>query len=500
MKLEPGMMIRDFEIIRFLGEGGIGEVWLANEAILDRQVAIKRLNPIYTQDPDFILRFRNEARIQAQLTHENIVGLISFFNEDNVHYIVMQFAPGITLKELIEKTGPIPERRSLHILRQTLSALQHAHSKGIVHRDMKPSNIMIDLNNDDRVQIMDFGIARLMYEAHITRTGTKMGTLFYMSPEQVLAQKDVDHRSDIYSLGVVLYEMLCGQVAYNIDTNSDFLVQKAIVDTPIPDPRKVYEHISQSTVNLVQAMTHKNRDHRISASKILEKMEYIRQDMGTASNTTEPFTWFEKAQHQGSNSNINDKSDYHGHIDEVIKHTNKIPFILFISTLVFYFISFILLFEKYNSYTDERFLSLGTYEDPYLWILFILPPIIDILISVNKKLKLTHTIRLRVSIVLYWISSLLSYLFVSTLSSASFGLSNPFLLFLILSQATARILEKFIIQKKINLLENHQTKQQITNLNTLFKTLLIVSIGLFLLFVVLIVVEVDFRTFSRSYY
>ncbi len=269
MKLEPGQMIRDYQIIRPIGEGGMGEVYLANEVLLERQVAIKRLNPIYTRDPQFIQRFRNEARIQAQLTHENIVQLITFFSEADTHYMVLEYAPGITLRDLIQQTGPIPEQRALGILRQITAAQSHAHSKGIIHRDIKPSNIMIDTEHGDRVKIMDFGIARLMTDGHLTRTGTKMGTIMYMSPEQVLALKDIDHRSDVYSLGVVFYEMLCGKTAYQVDTESDFLLQKAIVDTEISDPREIYAHISDETVKLLAGMTVKDREVRIGLNDVI---------------------------------------------------------------------------------------------------------------------------------------------------------------------------------------------------------------------------------------
>lgn len=114
MKLEPGQMIRDYQIIRPIGEGGMGEVYLANEVLLDRQVAVKRLNPSLTQEAQFVQRFQNEARIQAQLTHENIVHLIAFFSEADSHYMVLEYVPGITLRDLILQTGPIPEARSLN--------------------------------------------------------------------------------------------------------------------------------------------------------------------------------------------------------------------------------------------------------------------------------------------------------------------------------------------------------------------------------------------------
>lgn len=272
MKLVPGQKIRDYEIVGPLGEGGMGEVYLANEVMLDRQVAIKVLNPNLTQDSNFVQRFRNEARIQAKLTHSNIVQLITFFCEGDTHYMVLEYAPGINLKEIIAVTGPIPEKRAVNIIKQIIDALSHAHSLGIVHRDLKPSNIMVDLDHDDRVKIMDFGIARLVSDVHITRTGTKMGTVLYMSPEQVLAIKDIDYRSDIYSLGVVMYEMLSGKAAYQVNTDSDFLLQKAIVDTPLPDPRQNYQYISDKMVDLLKQMTAKNRENRPSLSSVMGKL------------------------------------------------------------------------------------------------------------------------------------------------------------------------------------------------------------------------------------
>ena len=183
--------------------------------------------------------------------------------------MVLEYAPGITLKEIIAVTGPIQEKRAIKIIRQLIAALSQAHSIGIVHRDLKPSNIMVDLDNDDRVKIMDFGIARLVSDVHITRTGTKMGTILYMSPEQVLAIKDIDYRSDIYSLGVVMYEMLCGKAAYQVNTDSDFLLQRAIVDTPLPDPRQNYQYISDKMVDLLKQMTANNRESRPALADVI---------------------------------------------------------------------------------------------------------------------------------------------------------------------------------------------------------------------------------------
>lgn len=262
MELNPGTRIRDYEIVRLIGSGGMGEVWLAHETMLDREVAIKRLNFELTRDPQFAARFQNEARIQAKLNHPNIVGMYNFFAEAGQFYMVLEYAPGITLRELIDRTGPIPEQRTLGILNQIGAALGYAHAKGIIHRDVKPSNIMVDPDHQDHVKMMDFGIARLLSEGHLTRTGTRLGTMHYMSPEQVLADKEIDARSDVYSTGVVLYEMLSGRLPFNTDTDSEYLIQHKIITEEIPDPRDIYPRITASTVTLLRSLTLKERDRR----------------------------------------------------------------------------------------------------------------------------------------------------------------------------------------------------------------------------------------------
>jgi serine/threonine protein kinase len=262
MSLIPGTRLRDYEIQSLIGKGGMGEVYLAMDVNLGRKVAIKQLHTENAADPDHLKRFQNEAKVQAQLDHPNIVNLHSFFEDGGAYYLVMQFAPGITLSELIRKTGPIPEQRATRIFSQIAAALSYAHSKGVVHRDVKPSNIMVDPSDNDRVQMMDFGIARMMGTQHITRTGTQMGTLCYMSPEQVLGEKEIDHRSDIYSAGVVLYEMLSGYIPYDMNTESLFKVQSRIINEPLPDPRLKYEYISDANVALIQALTMKDPKQR----------------------------------------------------------------------------------------------------------------------------------------------------------------------------------------------------------------------------------------------
>lgn len=262
MVLTAGTRVRDYEIIRLLGEGGMGEVYLAKDSVLDRMVALKRIKNTETQDAQFSQRFLNEARIQARLSNPHIVALYACFEESGTYYIAMEYAAGITLDQLIKHIGPIPEDRALRIFRQIATALDHAHSQGVIHRDVKPSNIIVDVEHGDKVKVSDFGIARMMLEGHITRTGTQMGSPYYMSPEQVLAEKDVDHRSDIFSAGIVLYEMLTGKLPYFLDTDSLYKIHDQILRAPLPDPRAYYEYISERSIALVNRLTAKDRNSR----------------------------------------------------------------------------------------------------------------------------------------------------------------------------------------------------------------------------------------------
>ncbi len=267
MQLQAGTVLRDYKIEKLLGKGGMGTVYLAKDGFLDRYVAIKELNPILMADSELVERFRNEARLQAKLSHANIVSLYSFFEKNGRYYMVMEYAKGETLKEIIRQTGPIPEERTLNILKQIISALEYAHDIGIIHRDIKPSNIILDDN--DRVKILDFGIARIMGERGLTQTGQQLGTIAYMSPEQVRAVKDIDGKTDVYSLGVTFFEMLSGCMPYDLNIESDFDVMNKIVNDPLPDPREYYPHTSDNSVRLLLWMTEKDRKKRLSIEDVV---------------------------------------------------------------------------------------------------------------------------------------------------------------------------------------------------------------------------------------
>lgn len=210
---EMALLFPDFEILAFIGQGGMGAVYKAVQPELDRTVAIKVLPPETGADPEFTERFRREAATLARLDHPNIVKLFDYGQREGFAYFVMEFVDGVDLSQRIAK-GPVPLNETFTIVSQLCDALQHSHERGVVHRDIKPGNILIA--PDGRVKVADFGLARLVHpdaaDHRLTRTHATLGTPRYMAPEQMTPAGEIDHRADIYAVGVVLYEMLTGAI------------------------------------------------------------------------------------------------------------------------------------------------------------------------------------------------------------------------------------------------------------------------------------------------
>ena len=226
--------IGKYKLTRQIGEGGMASVYEAEHEMLGTKVAIKVLNPILSANAQIKERFRNEARLMASLDHPNITKVIDFDEQPQQLSIVMEYLQGEDLNQKIKRYGPLSEKEITDVFSQTLSAFQYAHEKGIVHRDIKPSNIFILPNG--HIKILDFGIAKLFGQGNeMTQTGTQMGTPIYMSPEQVKADKSIDHRSDIYSLGVTLFFAINGKAPYNSDTDSQFDIFNKIVYEQLPE-------------------------------------------------------------------------------------------------------------------------------------------------------------------------------------------------------------------------------------------------------------------------
>ena len=226
--------IGKYKITRLIGEGGMASVYEAQHELLGTKVAIKVLNPILSANDQIKERFLNEAKVMASLDHPNITKVIDFDEQPGQLSIVMEFLNGEDLNVVIKKKGALSEQVLVNYLSQSLSAFQYAHSNGIVHRDIKPSNIFV--LPDGRIKILDFGIAKLFGEGNeLTQTGTQIGTPIYMSPEQVKADKTIDHRSDIYSLGVTMFYAVNGKPPYDSNTTSQFEIFNKIVFEALPE-------------------------------------------------------------------------------------------------------------------------------------------------------------------------------------------------------------------------------------------------------------------------
>lgn len=218
-----------YELIEIVGTGGMAIVYRALDQKTGREVAVKLLRPEFERDEEFVRRFSHEAKAAAQVAHENIVNMLDV-GFDGVPYIVMEFVRGQTLKDLIRSMGSIPPRQAVAMALRILAALDHAHRNNIVHRDIKPQNILVDENG--MIKVADFGIARLTTSATMTATGdgSFFGSVHYISPEQARGEK-ADEKSDLYSVGVVLYEMLTGQVPFDSESAVSIAI-KHIGETP----------------------------------------------------------------------------------------------------------------------------------------------------------------------------------------------------------------------------------------------------------------------------
>ncbi|MEG0371112.1 MAG: Stk1 family PASTA domain-containing Ser/Thr kinase, partial [Clostridium sp.] len=201
-----------YTLIEKAGDGGMALVYKAKCELLNRNVAVKILRPEYMADEDFVKKFKSESLAVASLSHTNIVNVYDVGNEDGINYIVMEYVDGITLKEYIKKHGKLEYPKVLDIVKQISKALEHVHKNGVVHRDIKPHNILI--TEDGIVKVADFGIARAVSGSTMTNTKTVMGSVHYVSPEQAKGSI-TDNRTDIYSLGIVMYELLTGEVPFD---------------------------------------------------------------------------------------------------------------------------------------------------------------------------------------------------------------------------------------------------------------------------------------------
>ena len=262
-----------YKIIRMIGGGGMANVYLARDMILDRDVALKVLRMDFSNDEEFIKRFHREAQSATSQTHPNIVSIYDVGEEDGIYYIVMEYVDGMTLKQYIQAFSPIPVEKALDIMKQITSALALAHQNHIVHRDIKPHNVLID--HEDNVKITDFGIAMALSATSITQTNSVLGSVHYLSPEQARGGM-ANKKSDIYSLGIVMFELLTGRLPFSGESAVSIALKHLQSETP--SPRRWNPAIPQSVENIVLKATAKDSFHRYAS------VEEMAEDLNTALN------------------------------------------------------------------------------------------------------------------------------------------------------------------------------------------------------------------------
>ncbi len=265
-----GKTIGNYRLLSLIGKGGMGSVWLAEDIKLKRKVAVKLISEEIAANSEAVKRFKVEAIAQAKLNHPNIIQVFSFEDKGKLKYIAMEYIDGVSLKEIIKRKGKLPLDVAVEIFLKIVSAIEFAHKNGVIHRDIKPSNIL--LKGGIEPKIGDFGIAKVKGIEGITRAGSVLGTPFYSSPEQV-SGKRVDERTDIYSLGILFYEMLTGKPPFVGERNSFVeIAEKQLKEKPLP-PSQIVKTIPQDVDRLILKCLEKIKDKRY------QKVEDLKKDL-----------------------------------------------------------------------------------------------------------------------------------------------------------------------------------------------------------------------------
>ncbi|MEH7106814.1 Stk1 family PASTA domain-containing Ser/Thr kinase [Bacillus sp. JJ1764] len=262
-----------YKILDMIGGGGMANVYLAHDMILDRDVAVKMLRLDFANDEEFIKRFHREAQSATSLNHPNIVNIYDVGEEKDLYYIVMEYVEGQTLKQYIQQNSPLRVEESIGIMRQLTSAISHAHHNHIIHRDIKPQNILVD--HKGNVKITDFGIAMALSATSITQTNSVLGSVHYLSPEQARGGM-ANRKSDIYSLGIVMFELLTGRLPFSGESAVSIALKHLQSETP--SVRRWNPNIPQSVENIVLKSTAKDSFHRY------DNVEEMEEDLRTALN------------------------------------------------------------------------------------------------------------------------------------------------------------------------------------------------------------------------
>src|SRR6266446_3899783 len=258
-----------YEILQLLGRGGMGAVYKARDTELDRIVALKLIRPELARNPEILRRFKQELILARQVTHKNVIRIFDLGQSDGIKFITMDFVEGQNLRELLLERGKFPAEQAARVMLQICRALEAAHTEGVIHRDLKPQNVM--LSPDGRVYVMDFGIARSAYLPGMTQTGALIGTPEYMSPEQARGEK-LTERSDLFSLGVIFYELLTGKSPYHSDTPLATLWKR--MTEKVTPPVVLDPTVPQALSNIVvKALEIEPKNRFTSAREMAQQLE-----------------------------------------------------------------------------------------------------------------------------------------------------------------------------------------------------------------------------------
>ena len=320
-----------YKILDHLGTGGMATVWLGYDTILDRQVAIKTFK-IDANDEDAVKRFNREAKAVTSLSHPNIVSIYDVENEGEFYYLILEYVEGMTLKDYMVKNPRIPIETIVHIAKQIAAGLSHAHQNGIIHRDIKPQNIL--MNENLTCKITDFGIARAYGDTTLTQTNQMLGTVYYLSPEQARGNV-ATAQSDIYSLGILIFEMITGQIPFKGE--SAVAIALKHLQEELPDIDKYRENVPQSVKNIVLKATMKNPNERyISSKELFEDLSTVLNPERLYENKytgfkipVEPVKNYNQTQYLDNSSNNNqygynnfNNDDYYDY-EEDNRHNNR---------------------------------------------------------------------------------------------------------------------------------------------------------------------------------
>jgi serine/threonine protein kinase len=268
-ELSPGSIFGDYEILQELREGGMGCVFRARHLTLQRDVALKVLADRYADDESYRLRFLTEARAVARLNHRNIVQIYDFGRVGTIFFLAMELVPGLSVGDRIKRNGRFAEREAIAVVRQACNALGVAHAAGLVHRDVKPDNLI--LGDDGVVKLVDLGLAKsLSDDQHLTQTGIVSGTPHYISPEQIAGLKDIDGRADIYSLGATLFHMVTGRTPFE-GSSPMVVVAKHLHEEP-EDPRTLVPGLGAGICVVIRRMMARDRNQRYPDMRVVDEV------------------------------------------------------------------------------------------------------------------------------------------------------------------------------------------------------------------------------------